>query len=151
MPSFMDNLVRQAQLIKAQGIFTSPISGDLELPSVATRDIAEAAARILIDRSWSGHEEVPLLGPKNLSFEHMAATASEVLGRDVTFTQVPPEAYKSRMVENGMSDAMAQGMLDMALAKDEGLDLGVERTPTNSTPTTFRTWCEDTLAPALRS
>ena len=48
-----------------------------------------------------------------------------------------------------MSEAMAQGMLDMMVAKDQGLDNGVVRTPQTSTPTSFRTWCEDTLAPAV--
>lgn len=51
----------------------------------------------------------------------------------------------------GMSDAMAQGMLDMALAKDAGLGNGVVRTSGNSTPTTFHQWCEGVLAPAVRA
>jgi hypothetical protein len=47
---------------------------------------------------------------------------------------------------------MAQGMLDMMIAKDNGLDLGVARTPQHAidTPTTFRQWCEDTLKPAVQ-
>ena len=51
-----------------------------------------------------------------------------------------------------MSDAMAQGLLDMMIAKDNGLDNGIARTPQNAidTPTTFRQWCEGTLKPACR-
>ncbi len=45
MPSFMDNLLRQVESIKNQGVFSLPISGDLKQPSCATRDIAAAAAR----------------------------------------------------------------------------------------------------------
>ena len=37
-----------------------------------------------------------------------------------------------------MSEAMAQGMTDMAWAKNEGLDNVVQRTSENSTPTSFR-------------
>jgi hypothetical protein len=40
-------------------------------------------------------------------------------------------------------------MTDMADAKNRGLDLGIERTPENTTPTSFRQWCEDVLRPAL--
>lgn len=36
-PSFMDNLLRQAELIKNQGMFSLPISGDLKQPSACTR------------------------------------------------------------------------------------------------------------------
>ncbi len=63
-PSFMDNVARQAESIRNQGIFFSPIAGDRKLPSVATRDIAAAASRLLLDSSWSGVDEIPLLGPR---------------------------------------------------------------------------------------
>jgi uncharacterized protein YbjT (DUF2867 family) len=148
-PSFMDNIVRQAEAIKIQGMFFSPIDGDRKLPSVATRDIAAAAARLLLDESWSGVDEVPLLGPEDLSFNDMAKIISEVLGKEVRFVQTTFEAYKDRFVGFGMSDAMAQGMTDMAWAKNEGLDNAVRRTPENSTPTSFRQWCEEVLKPAV--
>src|SRR3984957_7466752 len=64
-PSFMDNTVRQVPSIKNQGMFFSPIAGDRKLPTVATRDIAAAAVRLLLDESWYGFGEVPLLGPED--------------------------------------------------------------------------------------
>jgi uncharacterized protein YbjT (DUF2867 family) len=148
-PSFMDNIARQADAIRNQGMFFSPISGERKLPSVATRDIAAAAARLLLDESWTGVEEVPLLGPEDLSFNNMAEIISEVLGKEVRFQQNTFEAYKARFVEFGMSDAMAQGMTDMAWAKNEGIDNAVQRTPENSTPTSFRQWSEEVLKPAV--
>jgi uncharacterized protein YbjT (DUF2867 family) len=148
-PSFMDNIVRQADAIKNQGMFFSPISGDRELPAVATRDIAAAASRLLLDESWSGVEEVPLLGPEDLSFNDMAEIISEVLGKEVRFQRTTFEAYKDRFVGLGMSEAMAQGMTDMARAKNEGLDNAVKRTQENSTPTSFREWCEEVLKAAV--
>ena len=148
-PSFMDNIVRQAEVIKTQGTFFSPIAGGRKLPAVATRDTAAAAARLLLDESWSGVEEVPLLGPEDLSFTDMAEIISEVLGEKVRFQQTTFEAYEARFVELGMSEAMAQGMTDMAAAKNEGLDNGVTRTPGNSTPTSFQQWSEEVLKPAV--
>jgi uncharacterized protein YbjT (DUF2867 family) len=148
-PSFMDNVAAQAVAIKNQGMFFSPIDGDRKLPAVATRDIAAAASRLLLDDRWSGVGEVPLLGPEDLSFNDMARIISEVLGRQVRFQQIPFAAYKDRFVGFGLSDAMAQGMTDMARAKNEGLDNAVQRTPENSTPTSFRQWCEAVLKPAV--
>ena len=150
-PYFMEDTARQAESIKDQGLFTSPIAGDRKRPTVATRDIAAAAARLLLDDSWSGTGEVPLLGPEDLSFNDMAGIISEVLGTQVRFQQITFEAYKDRFVGFGMSDAMAQGMTDMAWAKNEGLDNGVLRTPENSTPTSFRQWSEEVLKPAVGS
>jgi hypothetical protein len=39
----------------------------------------------------------------------------------------------------------------MAWAKNEGLDNAVQRTPQNSTPTSFRHWCEEVLKPTVAS
>ena len=150
-PYFMENTVLQAESIKNQGMFFSPIAGDRKLPAVATRDIAAAASRLLLDASWSGVEEVPLLGPEDLSYNDMAEIMSQVLGKDVRFQQITFEAYKDRFISLGTSDAMAQGYTDMAWAKNEGLDNGVQRTPQNSTPTGFRQWCEEVLKPAVAS
>jgi len=67
----------------------------------------------------------------------------------VRFQRITFEAYKDRFVRLGMSNAMAQGYTDMARAKNEGLDNGVQRTPENSTPTSFRQWCQEVLTPAV--
>jgi uncharacterized protein YbjT (DUF2867 family) len=150
-PYFMEDTARQAESIKDQGVFFWPIAGDRKRPTVATRDIAAAASRLLLDARWSGTGEVPLLGPEDLSFNDMAQIMSQVLGKDVRFQQITFEAYKDRFIRLGASDAMAQGYADMAWAKNEGLDNGVQRTPQNSTPTSFRQWCDEVLKPAVAS
>jgi uncharacterized protein YbjT (DUF2867 family) len=150
-PYFIEDTVRQAESIKNQGVFSYPIAGDRKRPTVATRDIAAAASRLLLDESWSGAGEVPLLGPEDLSYNDMAEIISQVLGKDVRFQQITFEAYKDRFIRIGTSDAMAQGYTDLAWAKNQGLDNGVQRTPQNSTPTSFRQWCEQVLKPAVSS
>ena len=44
---------------------------------------------------------------------------------------------------------MAQGMVDMMAAKNEGLDNAEPRTAQSTTPTSFREWCDDVLKPAV--
>lgn len=149
MPSFMDNVLRQIEPIKSRGMFFSPISADRKLPTCATRDIAAAAATLLLDRSWSGQGSVAVLGPEDLSFNDMAQIMSEVLGQPVRFQQIPLEAVKTALLAKGMSEAMAQGMVDMMAAKNAGLDSAEPRTPQSTTPTSFRQWCEDVLKPAV--
>jgi uncharacterized protein YbjT (DUF2867 family) len=149
MPSFMDNILNQIEPIRNQGMFFSPVSGDRKHPTCATRDIAAAAARLLLDGSWSGRDSVPVLGPEDLSFNDMVQIMSEVLGKPVRFQQIPAEAFKATLIGHGMSEAMAQGMVDMMLAKNEGLDDAEPRTPQSTTPTSFRQWCEEVLKPAV--
>ncbi|WIE73927.1 NAD(P)H-binding protein [Curtobacterium sp. MCJR17_020] len=149
MPSFVDNLIWQVGAMKNAGAFFSPIGGDLKLPAVATRDIAAEATRLLLSPTWTGREDVPVLGPEDLSFNDMAAIITDVLGTPIRFQQVPAQQQKDGFLGRGYSEAMAAGMVDMAVAKDNGLDNAVARTRENTTPTTFREWVEDTLKPAF--
>jgi uncharacterized protein YbjT (DUF2867 family) len=149
MPSFMDNTLRQIEPIRTQGLFFSTVDPDRRLPTCATRDIAAAAARLLLDRSWSGNAEVPVLGPEDLSHDEMAQIMSDVLGTTVRYRQVPIDAFGQQLVQRGQSDAWVRGMAEMMEAKNAGLDNAAPRTPASSTPTSFRQWCEEVLAPAV--
>ncbi|MET8878576.1 NAD(P)H-binding protein [Nocardia sp. NPDC004604] len=151
MPSFMDNMLGQVETIKSQGTFFWPLAPDHKRPTCATRDIAAVAAELLLDDSWTGQDSVPILGPEDLSGNDMAQIMSEVLGRPIRFQQIPGTTFKTRLLESGMSEVMAQGMLDMLEAKNNGLDNAEPRTPQSTTPTTFRQWCEESLTPAFQN
>ena len=150
-PSFMDNLLRQVEAIKTQNAFFLPISGALKQPSACVLDITAIAAKLLLDSSWSGVGSVPVLGPEDLSYDEMAGIMSDVLGKPVRFQRISWDAYKSRLLQAGMSDAMAQATLDMWNAYEQGLDTLEPRTPGSTTPTSFRQWCEKVLKPRVRS
>jgi uncharacterized protein YbjT (DUF2867 family) len=149
MPGFMENMLWQVEPIKRQGMFFQPISGDRKFPTCATRDIASAAAKLLLDDSWSGQDSVPVLGPEDLSFNDMAQIMSEVLQRPIRFQQIPSEAYKATLTQHGMSEAWAQGLVDMATAVDQGVYDAEPRSPQFPTPTSFRQWCEEVFKPAV--
>lgn len=148
-PSFMDNIGRQTVSIREKGTFSLPLDGDRKMPTCAARDIAEIAARLLLDPRWDGTGYVAALGPEDLSLNDMAALMSEVLDKPIRYEQISFDAYKAGFVERGVSAAMAQGLTDMAWAKNEGLDNAEPRTPENTTPTSFRRWCEEELKPAV--
>jgi uncharacterized protein YbjT (DUF2867 family) len=149
MPSFMDNLLRQAASIRDRRSFSLPIDGDRKLPTCATRDIAAVAARLLLDPAWSGRADVPVLGPENLSSNDMARIMSEVLGKPVRFQRLSLEAFRAGLAERGMSPAFVQATKDMYVAKNDGLDNAEPRTPQSTTPTSFPQWCEEVLRPLV--
>jgi len=148
-PSFMDNLLREVDAIRDEGVFTDTAAADRKAPAAATRDIAAAAAGLLLDRSWTGAGSVPVLGPEDLSPDDMARIMSEVLGRPVRYQRQSLQELGVTMAGYGAGEAFVQGMVDMARAKDEGLDDGVPRTPQTASPTTFRQWCQEVLRPAV--
>ncbi len=149
MPGFMDNMLRQVQPIRNQGLFFGTRDPESKDPYCATRDIATVAAMWLLDSSWTGQKDVPVLGPEDISCNDMAQILSDVLGKPVRYQQIPFEALKSQISGQGATDAMAQGMVDMMIAKNNGLDHAVARTPEGTTPTSFRQWCEEVLKPAV--
>jgi uncharacterized protein YbjT (DUF2867 family) len=149
MPFFMENLLGQVEAIKSQRTFFLANSADRPLATVATRDIAAVAAGLLLDDSWSGHGSVPVISPDTLSPNGMAEVLSEVLERPVRFQQISSEAYRTTMLRYGMSDAFAQGLVDMAAAQNDGIYDAEQRTLRTAGPTSFRRWCEDVLRPAL--
>jgi len=142
MPSFMENTVRQAKLIKEQGKFFGPIRPDHKMPLTATCDMATTAAALLQDRTWTGQQQVPLLGPEDLSFNDQAAILSDVIGREVRYHQISFDQFKQQFLGRGASESFAQGYVDMYRAKDEGIDNTVRHTPENTARTSFRTFCQ---------
>lgn len=149
MPSFMDNVIRQATPIKEKGAFSGPIDPDRRMPITATRDLGALAASLLLDEDWSGQKEVPVLGPEDLSHNDMAAIISDVLGREIRYQQISFDQLKQQFLGRGASESFAQGYVDMFRAKNEGMDNVAEADANGRTQTTFRQWCEEYLKPAV--
>jgi uncharacterized protein YbjT (DUF2867 family) len=144
LPGFMDNALRQAGAIR-QGKIFGPIDPHKKLPHTATRDTGAAAAEMLIDRSWSGQNDVPILGPEELSYTDMAAIVSEVVGFEVRYEHQSYDIYKAAAMARGLTDAFAQGFVDMLRAKEEGMDNVASRATAVIGATSFRKWAVEEL------
>jgi uncharacterized protein YbjT (DUF2867 family) len=150
-PTFMDNLLDQVGSIRDGGVFTGTADPDRAAPIVATRDIAAEAAALLVDRSWSGVGSVAVVGPEDLTPSDMARTMSEVLGRPVRYERQSLDDLGRTLAGYGMGDAFIAGMVDMMRAKDDGLDDGVVRAADTAGRTSFRQWCQEVLATAVKA
>ncbi|MFF7636410.1 NAD(P)H-binding protein [Kitasatospora sp. NPDC008050] len=148
-PSFMDNMLRQVRSIRDEGVFTGTDTADRKAPTAATRDIAAAAAGLLLDRSWTGTGSAAVLGPEDLGPDDLARIMAQVLGLPVRYQRQSFDDLRATVLGHGASEAIADGMVDMMRAKEAGLDDGVRRTPQTTSPTTFRQWCEEVLRPAV--
>lgn len=149
MPSFMDNTLRQVDAIKDTGMIFGTLDPDKKAPTTATRDMGAVAARLLADDGWTGQQELPVLGPEDLSSNEMAAIVSDVLRREVRYQQISLDAFKQQLLGAGVTESFADGYVAMMRAKAEGMDNVAARTAETRSPTTFREWCEEALAPAF--
>ena len=104
---FMQNLLWQRASIASDGKIAMSM-GDGRLGLVDTRDIADVATRVLLDRSWDfGTYEIT--GPESLTFAEMAAVLTKVLRKEITYVPVPlaPVEPSAHWIDRTMHDYSA--------------------------------------------
>jgi uncharacterized protein YbjT (DUF2867 family) len=147
-PFFMENLLGQLGAIRDQGIFSLPEASDRPLATVATRDLADTAAVLLGDLSWSRQENLPVFGPDRLTPNAMAEVISGVLGRTVSFRQLTIADVASALAGRGASAAVVSDVTEAIAALNAGV-YDSDQEAARLGPTDFRTWCRDVLRPAV--
>ncbi|GAA0936885.1 SDR family oxidoreductase [Actinocorallia libanotica] len=99
---FMQNLLNEASDISASGTFSlNTASGRIGM--IDARDIAECAARVLLDGPDRHHGRTyTLTGPHSLSFDETADRLGSVLGRPITYLPVGDDAKRKTLLGYGV-------------------------------------------------
>lgn len=147
---FMENFLMSASNIKSDNSLFLPVSGDARIPMIATTDIADAAYQALT-HPVNGAAIVSLLGPRDYSFNEAADMIGKAIGRDISYTAVPPEDAKTAMMNMGMSEDTAGKMVEMYQAIDNGtMKPEKPRSAESTTPTKFEDFAQRTFPQAVR-
>ena len=149
---FMENTLPQVGAIRTLGKVIGPVSPNLKLPMIATRDIGAAAADALLRLAFQGKQTQELQGQRDLDYTEAAAIIGKAIGKpDLGYIQAPDNQIRAAMVQMGMSDNMAGLILEMAGALDNGHMRALERrTDGNTTPTKFETFVAESFVPAYQ-
>jgi uncharacterized protein YbjT (DUF2867 family) len=149
---FMENTLPQANPIRRMGSLAGPLRPDLKLPLIATRDIGATAADVLLHPAIPGKPTRELLGQRDLSYREVASTIGKAIGKpDLKYVQVSDDQFRSALVQMGMSEQMANLLLEMTQALNAGKMRALEtRTPQNTTPTSYETFTAEVFVPAYR-
>jgi uncharacterized protein YbjT (DUF2867 family) len=136
---FMDNIYLQLDVIKNMGIVGTPIAPDVSQPMVWTKDIAAVAAKRLSALGMKGHSIEYILGERNLSYTEVTRALGKALGKeDLQYVQFPYEDARKAMVQMGLSEDVADLLVQLAKAINSGDILShYERTPDNTTQTSI--------------
>ena len=119
--SFMENQFFSIPLIKSMGIAGSALRGDIPIPQIATRDIAEVAANEMLSgiRRSSAME---MIGPKDITMSEAAAILGRAIGiNDLRYVQFPYEDAKKGMIDSGLTPTTANLLIEMEKGINEGL------------------------------
>lgn len=90
---FMQNLLMSARSIAQHHTFSLPF-GKARAAPIDTRDVAEIAAKTLMDESHLG-QCYELTGPRLLNFEEIATRMSNTLGHPVQYVDQSPEDFRA--------------------------------------------------------
>jgi uncharacterized protein YbjT (DUF2867 family) len=117
-PFFMQNILRFAPTIRADGTF----SGALNQGKVAMIDVADIAAVAATALTTSGHagKAYTLTGPEALSYEEVAEKLSIGLGRRVTYKNIALEAMRVQLLASGLPEWHVGVQMDFSTALRAG-------------------------------
>src|SRR5579871_5469079 len=149
---FMENTLPQANAIRQMGSVATPLRPDLKIPMIATRDIGAVAADVLLHPTIHGKQTRELLGQRDLSYSEVAASIGKAIDKaDLKYVQVPDEQFKGVLVQMGMSEPMANLLVEMTQALNSGKMHSLEpRTPQNTTPTNYENFVSEVFVPAYQ-
>lgn len=149
---FMENTLGQARAIRAMGKMAGPIDGDLKMPFIATQDVANAAADLLLKLDFTGKQTRELLGQRDLSYNEVAQIIAGAIEKpDLQYAEFPADKVKPVFIQLGMSANIADLILEMSAALNSGHMRALEtRSAKNTTPTSFETFVQEQFLPLYR-
>jgi|SRR5579862_255800 len=149
---FMENTLAQIGIIKALGATAGPLRADLKLPMIATKDIGEYAAQALIGLRFSGQQTHELLGQRDITMTEAASVIGTEIGRPgLAYKQLPNDLVRKALTDTGMSQNVANLILEMAEALNSGHMAALDkRSRDNTTPTSFETFVKEVFAPQFK-
>jgi uncharacterized protein YbjT (DUF2867 family) len=147
---FMENTLPQANAIRKMGNAAGPLSPDLSIPMIATRDIGNVASDVLLHPTIHGKQVRELHGQRDLTYTEVAATVGEAIGKpDLKYVQITGDQFRDVLVQTGMSLQVANLLREMTNALNAGKMHPLEpRTPQNTTPTAYETFVNGSFVPA---
>jgi uncharacterized protein YbjT (DUF2867 family) len=108
---FMQNLLAFAGPIGSQGILPAPL-GHAAIGTIDVRDVAAVAVAALTEDGHEGESYV-VTGPEALTMDAMAEQLSSVLGREVKYVDVAPDAAREALLTSGAPAWFVEALLEI--------------------------------------
>jgi uncharacterized protein YbjT (DUF2867 family) len=110
---YLQNLEAQAVSVARDGVLAIP-GGDAVVSHIDVRDVAAAAAVVLMAPAGHADRTYDLTGPAPLSYADIAQVFGQVVGRPVRYVDVPVDQARAGMLGEGMPDWLVDAVLDLA-------------------------------------
>jgi len=147
---FMENTLPQANAIRQMGSAVGPLSPDLKIPMIATRDVGNVAADALLHPTIRGKQTRELIGQRDLTYTEVASTIGKTIGKpDLKYAQVSDDQFRAALTQMGMSEPVAKLLVEMTQALNAGKMHPFEpRAVQNTTPTSYENFVKEVFLQA---
>eukprot|EP00731_Ephydatia_muelleri_P016506 Em0009g930a len=145
LPLFIENYWGFKDTIKGHSAFYSPVDPDKPFTPVVVSDAGNAAAAILSNPIAHANQTYNLVSNRH-TFNDVAASFSEALGREVKYVHVPYEAAKQSLLQMGFQDWQVDGIFELDKLIDSGSHITNQEDLTHYTkitgekPTELKSW-----------
>jgi uncharacterized protein YbjT (DUF2867 family) len=147
---FMENVFNSLPTIVSDGNIYTSAGGSVTAPQIATRDIAEIAADVLL-ADGNGYRVIDLAGPEDFSLDREAEIISREIGRPIQVVTVPGEKMAVGMQQGGISPQMSKLFIEMEHAFSEGLTRDVHGDERRIGKTTYQQFVREVFVPAYKN
>ena len=125
-PFFMQNLLRSAAVIAAQGVLLASMQAG-KIAMVDARDVAAVAVAALTSDGHVG-KTYTITGPEALSFQEVAQKLATATGRPVSYQNIPLASVRQEMVATGLPAWLVEVRMEFATALRDGYAAAVTGT-----------------------
>lgn len=148
---FMENLLMSIPPLRSMGALPGGMTGDMQMPWIATKDIGAYAATRLAARDFSGSSTQELHGQRDISMKEAATVVGKAIGKpNLGYMQVPFMILEPALTQMGMPKSTAALLIEMWKGANAGLVAPQEtRSAKNTTPTTLESFAAEVFAPAF--
>ena len=146
-PFFMQNLLRSAATIAAQGVLVSAMHAG----KIAMVDACDVAAVAVAALTSDGHvgKTYTITGPEALSFQEVAKKLAAATGKRVTYQDVSLDTMRQELVATGIPPWLVEVRMEFAAALRDGSAAAVTDTVqavTGQPPLTFDAFAREHAA-----
>jgi uncharacterized protein YbjT (DUF2867 family) len=148
---FMENTLAQVALFKRWELLR-PSTGRPGAANDCDQRYRSCCCKALLDLDFTDKQTRELLGQRDVSYDDAATIIGKAIGKpDLKYVQLPDEQVRGAFLQMGISENVADLILEMSAALNSGyMEPLEERTAENTTPTSFETFVTDEFLPLYR-
>ena len=154
LPLFVENYFGFKETIQKMSTIIVPVDPTKPYTPVVVGDAGKAAAAILVDPSKHANKTYPIVSDRH-TYNDVAKTFSEALGKDITVTTNSYEDTKKALMGLGFPEWQVDGVMELYKLIDSGSsttnqeDLSKFKEITGEDPTSLKGWV-NAVAPAFK-